>query len=109
MYMAGRTRTASRPSRTRMSAAPYSAFGASSILVSSLMTPLTDGDASGRDAEMSPHAREAGRPLRMGARDQDLALFRHAPADRRRAVGVELGVEVVEQGDRGLRRLLAVD
>src|SRR5688572_29271855 len=133
MYMAGRTRTASSPSRMRMSSAPYEDSETSSVvvLVSSFMSPVPSspcvivprsGTAPGplcsfvsRGRHLSVlHREEAGgapqppRPARMRGGHEGLPAAGHLVAERRRALLVELGVEIVEQGHRGLPLFFAI-
>src|SRR5512134_1708322 len=115
MYMAGRTRTASSPSRMRMASAPYWAAVWSSLLVVSLMSPVARSGPSRaphgarRHVVDPPQRAEALRPSRVGARHQGLPPARDVRAERARALLVQLRVEVVEEGHRGPTGLLAVD
>src|SRR5688572_7825248 len=106
MYIAGRTRTASSPSRTRMAPAPYSAASSSIVLMSSVMSP---GEPSlcrphlavvhVEDASQPP---QPPHPVAMGSGDQGLAPLRNRTTQGQQAVLVQLRVEVVEQRDRGV-------
>ena len=66
-------------------------------------------DASLRDVVDSAERPQALRPARVCARDERLSPPRDLGAQLHRALGVELGVEVVEEGDRRAAGLLAVD
>src|SRR6185436_11556166 len=111
MYMAGRTRTASRPSRTRMAPASYSA-AASTVLMSSVMSPggtlLCRPHPSVSDFEHASQSGQPGHPVPVGGSHQGLAPLRHRAAQDPQPLLVELGVEVVEESDRRLAPLLAV-
>src|SRR6186997_3499357 len=111
MYIAGRTRTASRPSRTRMAPASYS-DSASTVLMSSVMSPgepsLCRPHATGLHLEHADRAVEPRDPVPMGRGDQGLAALGHAAAQGEQAFLVQLRVQVVQQGHGALPALLAV-
>src|SRR4030042_2698302 len=116
MYMAGRTRPASSPSRMRIASTPYSASPWSGFVGGvSFMSPVARSVAS-RAAHRAaghvvdaPQRPEALRPAGVRARHQGLPPPRDLRAQGARPLLVQLRVEVVEQGHRGAAGLLAVD
>src|SRR5512143_2529718 len=115
MYIAGRTRTASSPSRMRMASAPYSSGAPVSFLdwvslISSFVSLRRSGNAHPAfpDLEDPPQRAQALRPALVRARHQGLAPPRDLLAQRPRPSLVQLRVEVVEQRHGGAPRLFAV-
>src|SRR5512137_2054362 len=98
MYMAGRTRTASSPSRMRIASTPYPVSAWSGFVgCVSFMSLVARSVASGATHRAAAHVVDA--PL--GAE----ALRPAGP----RPLLVQLGVQIVEQRHRGSARLLAID
>src|SRR5215471_7968964 len=102
MYIAGRTRTASRPSRIRMASAPYSPCSSSAILVFSVIPSLLSGRPDFPPLHREEPALRAQplRPRAVGGGHQRLPAAPHFRTEGGRPLLVELGVEVVEEGDR---------
>src|SRR4029453_16404317 len=114
MYIAGRTRTASSPSRMRIASTPYSAVTPLAFLSSvSLMSPVARFRSGGaadralRDLVDAPQRAEALRPAGVRRRHPGLTAPRAPRAERARSLFVELRIQIVEQRHRRAARLLA--
>src|SRR4249920_822089 len=114
MYMAGRTRTASSPSRMRIASAPYSAWTPSGVFPCvSLMSPVSWFPASGatngapRDLVDTAQRAEALRPAGVCRRDPGLTAPRDLRAERARSLLVQLRIQIVEERDGRPPRFLA--